>query len=232
VKVRCTLDGAEDGAAADRERLGELLGEVRTRQRHATKIATVGPESSHHELMGRKPRTIGTVAQHRQKRAFKPVAIELGWVVREWNRLHEALAELFADVVASADRAIPFAIWYSAPSDRTQREMLKEVVVAAYRSQQPQPPIVKEINWILNQVKSLAGKRNSAIHAPLVFVNQTTDIEIMPAFFFGNPRARELMGKTLLGEFKWYRDHLEKLAWYAEILHFVAKDSPWPDPRE
>jgi hypothetical protein len=119
--------------------------------------------------MGRKPRTIGTVAQRRQaqKRAFKPLAIELGWVIREWNRLHEALAELFADVIASSDRAIPFAVWYSTPSDRTQREMLQEAVRAAYRNQQPQPPIVKEIRWILNEVnKSLASKRNSAMHAP------------------------------------------------------------------
>jgi hypothetical protein len=51
----------------------------------------------------RKPTTKKlTTPRQRERaraRAFRPLAIELGWLVYEWNRLQEAIGELFADVV-------------------------------------------------------------------------------------------------------------------------------------
>jgi hypothetical protein len=177
-------------------------------------------------------------------RIFRPLAIEIGWLVYQWNRLQEAMAELFADIVSSGNqfKQVPRAIWYSEPSDRAQRELLRAAVKAAYEGQSPKPRAHSDIIWLLEEVHKLAGKRNVAFHSPLIFVNDTVadEIEILPMWFFGNPHAIQLKDKSLLDEFKWYKDHLSRLASFAEALHY-AKLFPthfsWPDrpallPRE
>jgi hypothetical protein len=176
------------------------------------------------------PNTRGTRAQLQRIRAkaFRPLAIELGWLVYEWNRLHEALATLFGDVVSSTkDKSIPYAIWHSTPNDRTQREMLKAAAAAATTAT---PQTKSDIAWLLSELYRLAGRRNAAIHSPLIFANEMTEVEIIPWAFFGNPRAAELKDKPLLDEFKWYRDHLARLAWFAEGLHLaLSVGLPWPE---
>jgi hypothetical protein len=175
------------------------------------------------------PKIPGTAAQFRRIRAkaFRPLAIELGYLVYEWNRLHEALATLFGDVVSSTkNKSIPYAIWHSTPNDRTQREMLKAAAAAATTAT---PQTKSDIAWLLAELHKLAGKRNAAIHAPLIFANEMTQVEIIPWFFFGNPRAAELKDKSLLHEFKWYRDHLARLAYFAEGLDLaLSVGRPWP----
>src|SRR6185437_14591741 len=83
-----------------------------------------------------------------------------------------------------------------------------------------------ETKWILEQLNSLSGRRNVAFHSPLTFINEHTastaeEIEIVPSYFFGNPHAVKLRDKNLIDEFRWYRDHLSKLASHAEALHYV-----------
>ena len=52
---------------------------------------------------------------------------------------------------------------------------------------------------------------------------------------FGNPHALDLLGKPLLPEFTWYRDHVGKIASFADSLHWAWRFSdhdppfPWPD---
>lgn len=176
-----------------------------------------------------KPRLTAAQRKRRSERKFRPIAIELGWLAFEWNRLHEALAELFADIVCSKDedhRALAFAAWYSIPSDRMQRNMLRATVEAAYRKSTPKPRLYDEIVWTLEQLNSLAGKRNTALHSPLVFLTDVMldEVEVSPWDVFGNPHARELSSKKLkdkklIEEFKWYRDHLSRLATFAQLLH-------------
>jgi hypothetical protein len=156
-------------------------------------------------------------------RAFRPLAIELGWIVYEWNRLHEALGELFADLIAEDRTRIGFAVWYATTNERTQRDMLRAAVKAvnAY-AENPKPQEHAEILWLLDELNTLAGRRNTAVHSPLVLITSSdlSQVEIMPHYFFGNPRATELRNKSLPEEFKWYRDHLSKLALFAERLHY------------
>jgi hypothetical protein len=71
------------------------------------------------------------------RKAFKPLAEELGWLVFHWNTLHETLCELYADL--TDDRYVSYAVWHSAANDRPQREMLqsgasttKACVLASY----------------------------------------------------------------------------------------------------
>lgn len=111
--------------------------------------------------------------------------------------------------------------------------MLRAALDATYKRQSPKPKIYQDIDWLMQQLNALAGKRNDAIHAPLIFVNDadTRTIEIMPNYFFGNPRATQLANKHLVEEFWWYKDHLGRLAEFAERLHyaFTFSEFPWPD---
>jgi hypothetical protein len=130
------------------------------------------------------------------------------------------------------------------PSDRIQREMLRASLEARYADTTSKPREYEEIIWVLNQLQSLAGKRNTALHLPIIFVNDLiarteNDIEIMPHYFFGNPHAKQLRGKDLIQEIRWYRDHISKLAEYAGCLHYsvafpdyTLPDRPQLLPRE
>jgi hypothetical protein len=156
-------------------------------------------------------------------RAFRPLAIELGWIVYEWNRLHEALGELLADLIDQNRTRIGFGVWYATTNERTQREMLRAAIKAvdSYATI-PKPQEHAEILWLLDELTKLAGRRNTAVHSPLVLITNLDagQVEIVPHYFFGNPRATELRDKSLPEEFKWYRDHLSKLALFAQQLHY------------
>lgn len=189
------------------------------------------------------PRKICTPAQRKraQAKAFRPLAIELGWLTYEWNRLHESLGEIFANVIAAeylnrGDMVRPpLAAWHALTNERAQRQMLSAALDSRYLLIEPKPKIHGEISWVLGKLEALAGKRNDAIHAPLAFVNvsdlEAEGVEILPFYFLGNPRATGLRDKSLLEEFKWYRNHLEGLADYAGSLIFAMKfsDYTWPD---
>jgi hypothetical protein len=115
--------------------------------------------------------------------------------------------------------------------------MLSAALAASFARETPKPRIYNDIKWILGEMQSLAGRRNNAVHAPLIFVNDMDrkTLDIMPNYFFGNPRATELKDKNLLREFWWYKDHLARLAQFAERLHYAftyAPDFAWPDRPE
>jgi hypothetical protein len=181
--------------------------------------------------------------EREKARVFRPLAIELGWIVYEWNRLHAAMGELFADVVSKDNLGIGLSIWNCnsiITNERAQRAMLRAAIDGRWPGSS-KPRAHQDIGWILNKVDALAFARNRAIHSPLVFLINALSgaIEISPMHFFGNPRADELTGKSLLEEYRWYRDHLSKLADFAIPLHFAINfpEHAWPDrprllPRE
>ena len=174
--------------------------------------------------------------ERERARVFRPLAIEIGWLVYEWNRMQAALGELFADVLSKDSIKVPLAVWHSVTQERTQREMLRAAVAAANQLGSLKPRACEDIIWILKELNALAGRRNDAIHAPLVFINEVGEtgvdsIQILPMYFFGNPRAAQLRDKHLLKEFQWYRDHLSKFADFAGILHYaiIFPEHAWPD---
>jgi hypothetical protein len=169
-----------------------------------------------------------------KERAFRPFAEQIGWIAYEWNRLQEALGDLFSDVVKPGVLAVGNAIWHSSDNERALRRMLQEALEAAKPVKQIEQEAYDHIVWILSQINKLAGRRNTAIHAPFALVSGSTSdpkFEVVPMYFFGHPRAEELRDKSVLAEFKWYRDHLERLADFAEELHFamIFPDVAWPD---
>lgn len=169
-----------------------------------------------------------------RERAFRPYAIQIGWIACEWNRLQEALGELFSDIVQPDTKRIGYAIWHSTDNDRTLRNMLRETTEASKAENKVEQRPYDDITWILSQIDKLAGRRNTAIHAPFAMVSTSTSdsgIEIVPWHHVGHPRAKELKDKSLPDEFRWYRDHLEKLGDFAEELHWavIFPDVAWPD---
>jgi hypothetical protein len=191
----------------------------------------------------KQPKKTLTPSQRKrqQAQAFRPLAIELGWLTYEWNRLHETLGEIFARIVSRSPETFEdsnikpaLAAWHALTSERSQREMLQAAINAYGQTQTPK--IHSEISWVLSKLRSLSGKRNDAIHAPMMIVTQFSlakgegDVEILPLHFFGNPRAIGLKDKPLLGEFRWYRSHLEMLADYAETLIFATQFSDYALP--
>jgi len=179
-----------------------------------------------------KPITPGRREQL-MRRGYRPLALKVGWIAFEWNRLQEGLCELFADVLGM--REVAFAIWHSTPNDRTQRDMLRAALMAYETAEPPELRLRDDAIWVLDHLNSLAGRRNNAIHAPLVFTNHATDggfeVHMEVQDDTGNPRALGLSGKPLLEEFEWYRDHLSRLAQFVEHLHWTKlfDDFPWPD---
>ena len=156
----------------------------------------------------------------------------MGWIAYEWNRLHEALGEVFGCVLSKDARddftiRPAFAAWHALTNERAQRDMLAAAIKSRSVVLMISKPPLAEIDWVLEKLNKLAGRRNDAIHAPLAFVNQVgpdeLGVEILPLYFFGNQRAASLRGKALLEEFRWCRDHLERLADYSECLIFAMK---------
>lgn len=178
-----------------------------------------------------------------QKKALKPVAIEVGMLVFAWNTLQEGLCELFAnlsdDRSSSDSRNVAYAVWHSAPNDRPQREMLR-CAVAAIKSDDPSTlKLCEGISWTLEKLQALAGRRNDAIHTPLIVVllsREDLSTEIEPLCRSGNPKSRQLLDKPVQEEYRWCRDHLERLAWFVNELHlawyFRERNFPWPDKPE
>jgi hypothetical protein len=157
-----------------------------------------------------------------QERQFKPLALEIGWVAYEWNRLQETLAELFSDAMGT-DSQIALKLWHSQRSDLAQREMLRAAAEHRTAVASTELKLVWDaILWVTNEATKLSGKRNDALHVPFVFVTHADKIEVLPLFFFGNQKARKLAAsRDLLKEFEWYKNSLAVLADYAMSLHYA-----------
>jgi hypothetical protein len=159
-----------------------------------------------------------------QERQFKPLAVEIGWIAYEWNRLQETFAELFIDVLGS-DPAIALKVWHSLRSDLAQREMLRAAVDHKAATATPEfKPIWAEILWLIKEATDLSMKRNDALHVPFVFITHPDKIEVLPLYFLGNPKAKKLATREVLKEFQWYRASGAVLADYAMSLHYAVTE--------
>ena len=179
------------------------------------------------------PNVIIAPSREQLEEAFTPYATELGRLVYAWNRLQERLARLFCIVCNFEDEAVGPAIWYSIPSDLSQRKMLR---AAIDNSKKQVVPESADLIWLLDKVDTiLAHKRNDALHAPFVLVTGTDDqsqfTKMVSDMFSDNPKAAKLHGKDLMAEFQWYANYADALSSYADSmidhLHY-PDDEPWP----
>lgn len=145
--------------------------------------------------------------------------LAIGRVAYTWNGLHESLAYLFWAVLKIENGVIPFSIWHSVGSDRTQREML----LAATKASGFAKATEDEIIWLLKHTLNLAENRNNALHAPIWVLTNLNGHVVEPNDLFLNPRAKKLRGKDLLIELEWYAATAETLMGFAHgIAHSIS----------
>jgi hypothetical protein len=150
--------------------------------------------------------------------ALEPYFSALGRVAHSWNHLHEELGKLFCSV-SDLELHHGMAIWHKLKSDRSQRDILQGAISARAQEEdwtQHRPNVVEAIGDLLNEVNTLADRRNNAIHAPCsaALDGNSKDFEIVPITFFGNDKARRLIGKDILEEFRWYERSANALKIY------------------
>ncbi len=163
---------------------------------------------------------------------IQPYVTALGKVAHAWNTLQEALGQLFC-TVTGLENAIGQAIWYSTPNDRAQRDMLRAALMALDGTQLKTrfPKAIDDMIALLNEADSLSDKRNTAVHAPMSVAIGTGDIELFPVVFYGNPRAKKLIGKDILTEFEWYEQSADVLTRFARAARtaLIIAGAAWPD---
>src|SRR5580658_6617228 len=111
--------------------------------------------------------------------AFADYAHFLGRVVHGWNRLHERLAELFAEVIGGP-QSVALAVWHSSLNDRAQRNMLEAAIKAVSddRWEGKFPQAKSDIIWLICKINSLSRQRDNAVHAPAALTINNRDIEM------------------------------------------------------
>ncbi|MDN3277138.1 hypothetical protein QWJ07_22940 [Frankia sp. RB7] len=151
--------------------------------------------------------------------ALAPYFTALGRVAHSWNHLHEELGKLFCSVT-ELELHHGMAIWHKLKSDRSQRDILRGAIEA--RKQETDwvashPNLAEAVSCLLNETNGLADGRNNAIHAPcsVAMHGNTKDFELVPVTFFGNDKAKRLVGKDILEEFRWYEKCADTLKKYA-----------------
>jgi hypothetical protein len=159
-----------------------------------------------------------------------------------WNDLQESLAALFWTLTTPIPQPgdivnyMPLRIWAAIKSDRTQRDMLKEVVKYS-GSDRGRKTMHDDLNWLIERTRSLEDWRNDAIHSPLFSVDKslygmTYAGKVAPAGWLFNPRAIKLSARTdLLAEFRFCRDTAITLSEYALAMDgaLVHLKRAWPD---
>jgi hypothetical protein len=160
----------------------------------------------------KKPLSRSAVREH-----LKPYAVEIGQASLAWNHLHENLRILFWFAIGPGP--VPFAIWEKLSNDRAQRDMLLTAVNAGALKNEK---MTNEVLWLLKQVDQLSQRRNSAIHAPLTTLTDTTTgiTKVEPESWFGNRRAKSLVGKDIIQEIRWCAE------WADDLNDFAAKLIP------
>jgi hypothetical protein len=179
-------------------------------------------------------------------RVFVPYATAIGFLLREWNDLQDALADLFVTIFGIRDGGLALAVWHAIPSDRLQRRMLRDLASYLFKptestdldaTQRANAVVWKEIEWILTSADSLGAKRDAAAHSPVALL-LSEPIEFIAHHLHGNPSAKTLKGKNLLAEFKLYQDRAATLHHHADQIeyylrqgrrHTLPKRPSWPE---
>ena len=149
------------------------------------------------------PNIVAWPTSEEAREAFEQYCMAVGRVCHAWNYFHEKLGQLFARL-SSDDARTALKAWYSTFHDRWQRDKLRKAVGAV--TSWPNSTAKGDVGWLLDRADELAEQRNNAIHAPCspyVVGRELGGAVMGPAFFNGNPRAKNLRGKRIIGEFVW-----------------------------
>lgn len=171
--------------------------------------------------------------------ACAPYLQELALVIVAWNELHMELSQLFCTVAGFPNMLTGLNVWHSTENDRAQRKMLREALSSGL---QHLPRIKekgekfldcarKDIEFLLNKVDAISDDRNNAVHSPYMFSINRKDITMQSFDFFMSPRAKKLVGKDLLVEFRRQTEWAMSLSAFSQNLRlglYLVPDPGWP----
>lgn len=153
--------------------------------------------------------------------AIRQYATAVGYIVYEWNLLHERLGQIFA-LIHPEGKDVALADWYSKYDDTVLRKKLRKAVSNSDFSETIyKDKLQQELLWILKECCVLADDRNRAIHAPAIaHIDFRRDVitDVKPFDVFGHPRAKEFKGKDLLKELESYSQTARILGEYSEAV--------------
>ena len=87
----------------------------------------------------------------------------------------------------------------------------------------------EDVKWVIEKANNtMQDYRNDAIHAPCNLLIEGGEFQILPAAFFGHPRAKKLRGKALIKEFAWYELYADTLKFYARAVYVSVGQTPNP----
>jgi hypothetical protein len=174
-----------------------------------------------------------------ESRQFKPYATAIGQFVLAWNDLHEVLAVLYWTLLGFDDKALEG--WNEARFDHKKRALITRwVEKTPHQSKVLAPDLYDDLDWLIGQINNLAEPRNDTAHSPLTLIKETFlvsperfekfKVGITPNTTWGNSRAKRLLGKDLLDEFRQHRKIASKLADFAINMERSLADgnAPWP----
>jgi hypothetical protein len=164
---------------------------------------------------------------------FQPYVEAVGRVAHTWNQLQESLGQIFADLMGGG-HATALAAWYAAASDRGRHLMLKAVIDAAEASScwKQHATAKADVAWLVKKTMDLAEERNMAVHAPMGVTADSGAIEIVPAYFYGNPLAEKFLqrGRGVMRELERCEDWTTALHNFADLAKDALryKQRTWP----
>jgi hypothetical protein len=174
-----------------------------------------------------------------ESRQFLPYATAIGQFVLAWNDLHETLAVLYWTLRGFDDKVLDE--WNAAKHDHKKRALVTRWIKnTSAKSKALAPDLYIDLEWLIGQIGSLAEPRNDAAHSPLTIISDTFvnpqlfkdfKVGVAPNTAWRNSRAKRLLGKDLLAEFRQGRKAASKLTDFALNMERSLADehTPWPE---
>jgi hypothetical protein len=173
-------------------------------------------------------------------KSFKPHAIAIGQLTIQWNLLHEAMGFVFLAVMKGEHSSQYSEVWSSVGSDRAKRDMLKAasegmwIHPEAHDERRRHDAVRMLVTKLIGAAGALEDARNNAVHAPLAVAANALRADfgaVFPDTSLGNSRAKRLLNKDLLIEFRWCRDYAHTLGVFALALSSaILLNSALPEP--
>lgn len=161
------------------------------------------------------PKSNEVTLEEYEDEKLREVATDVGLVAMEWNRIHDRLSKIFANVTGLSYE-MAFAIWNSIPNDQIQRDVLRAATNEVYKEKEHQK-IKKKINRLLGKLDKNKKNRNSSIHSPFAILIEDGDLKVIPDDLANNKLAQALSGppdlRSKLNQIYRELSELNLLAW-------------------
>ncbi len=156
-------------------------------------------------------------------------ATQSGQIMWGWNFLQAGFLNIFAQIVAPANRNLALTLWHTIQSDKTQREMTLAVAATVLPDNSK---LLADIDWVVKAAQKLSPFRNDSAHTGISLGGDFDEkgryrMMVYPDIKSGRPAAVERL-KQLPVEKYWrnVRGDLWVLGRYANSLAGRVNNDP------